>query len=178
MLQNLSKKIQLCYDRAAEAKQCANEANDPEAKADFLKLEQRWLLLANSYRVSESLDTFVQSSRAPVLTPFDPHTLIQASATPIFAKDLGSRMSFAIRLASTCSAGAGKIFAAGTTLNGITTESRHAPFSRMINSSSRAVRRTSPTSCSIRRWRFTDSPRCKVSHSWTPESALLTPGLT
>jgi hypothetical protein len=36
MLQNLSEHVRLCYERATEAKERANEVPDPEAKADFL----------------------------------------------------------------------------------------------------------------------------------------------
>jgi hypothetical protein len=36
MLQSLSDKVQLCYERAAEAKERAEETSDLEAKADFL----------------------------------------------------------------------------------------------------------------------------------------------
>jgi PAS domain-containing protein len=62
MLQSLSDKVQLCYERAAEAKERAEETSDLEAKADFLAMEQRWLLLARSYQFSESLDDFTRWS--------------------------------------------------------------------------------------------------------------------
>ena len=55
MLQTLSERIQLCYERAAEAKQHANEMSDPKTKADFSNIETRWLLLARSYQLSDSL---------------------------------------------------------------------------------------------------------------------------
>lgn len=37
-----------CYRRAAEARRIADATTDPMAKADFLEVEQRWLLLARS----------------------------------------------------------------------------------------------------------------------------------
>jgi hypothetical protein len=45
---------------------------DPEAKADFLNMERRWLLLARSYEFGERLDDFTrgnsrQAKLAPVL---------------------------------------------------------------------------------------------------------------
>jgi hypothetical protein len=41
MLQSLGEQIRLCYERAAEAKQRAEETSDPEAWADFLTMEKR-----------------------------------------------------------------------------------------------------------------------------------------
>jgi hypothetical protein len=38
-----------CYRRAAEARRIADGATDPLTKADFLKVEQRWLSLARDY---------------------------------------------------------------------------------------------------------------------------------
>jgi signal transduction histidine kinase len=62
LLQNLSDKVKLCYERAAEAKERADEMLDPEAKADFLNVERRWLLLARSYQFGERLDDFTRES--------------------------------------------------------------------------------------------------------------------
>jgi hypothetical protein len=39
---------QMCYERAAEARRWAEEAQDPEIKASFLIIEERWLTLARS----------------------------------------------------------------------------------------------------------------------------------
>jgi PAS domain S-box-containing protein len=61
MLQNLSEQILLCYERAAEAKQRAEETGDPKVKAEFLNTERRWLLLARSYQLSERLKDFVNA---------------------------------------------------------------------------------------------------------------------
>ncbi len=73
MLQNLSERIKLCYERATEAKECAEEMHDPEAKADFLKIEQRWILLARSYQFSETLDDFTRYHASRVSSnQFDP----------------------------------------------------------------------------------------------------------
>jgi hypothetical protein len=55
LLHNLSERVRLCYERAAEARERAESLPDPEAKADFLAMEQRWLLLARSYEFGESL---------------------------------------------------------------------------------------------------------------------------
>jgi len=61
MLQNLSERIRLCYERAAKAGQQAEETNDLKAKADFLNTERRWLLLARSYQHGESLTDFIRA---------------------------------------------------------------------------------------------------------------------
>jgi PAS domain S-box-containing protein len=62
VLQNLSDEIKLCYERAAEAKEHADETLDPEAKADFLNMERRWLLLARSYEFGDRLDDFTKEN--------------------------------------------------------------------------------------------------------------------
>jgi PAS domain S-box-containing protein len=91
---NLSDKITLCYERAAEAKERADEMLDPEAKADFLNMEKRWLLLARSYEFGERLDHFTRenSSRAKLARAFEPYTMLQASGAAVFGKDKHSRM--------------------------------------------------------------------------------------
>jgi hypothetical protein len=70
LLQNLSDEIRLCYERAAEAKERADQVLDPEAKADFLNMERRWLLLARSHEFGERLDDFTrENSRRGKLAP-------------------------------------------------------------------------------------------------------------
>jgi hypothetical protein len=71
LLESLSDRVRLCYERAAEAKHRAEETTDLTSKADFLKIEQRWLLLARSYQFGESLDDFTRwaSSRRLSLVP-------------------------------------------------------------------------------------------------------------
>jgi PAS domain S-box-containing protein len=66
LLQNLSEEIRLCYERAAEAKERADQLLDPEAKADFLNMERRWLLLARSYEFGERLDDFTRENARQV----------------------------------------------------------------------------------------------------------------
>jgi PAS domain S-box-containing protein len=61
MLQSLSKQIQLCYERAAEAKQRAEVTTDLKVKTEFLNTEKRWLLLARSYQLSERLEDFIKA---------------------------------------------------------------------------------------------------------------------
>jgi PAS domain S-box-containing protein len=70
MLQSLGKQILLCYERATRAKQRAEQTSDPKVKAEFLRNEKRWLLLAHSSQLSERLKDFVNAksdhqSKAP-----------------------------------------------------------------------------------------------------------------
>jgi PAS domain S-box-containing protein len=62
LLNNLSEKVKLCYERAVEARERADETLDPDTKADFLTIERRWLLLARSYELSERLDDFTREN--------------------------------------------------------------------------------------------------------------------
>jgi hypothetical protein len=41
--------IKECYRRAAEARRIADGATDPLTRAEFLKVEQRWLSLARGF---------------------------------------------------------------------------------------------------------------------------------
>jgi hypothetical protein len=62
MLEQLSDKIRLCYERAAEAKERADATNDPILKAEFLSTESSWLTLARSYGFTESLEDFTAAN--------------------------------------------------------------------------------------------------------------------
>ena len=64
MLQNLSKDIRECYRRAEECRHKAQTASTELMKANFLQMEQRWLSLARSYEVTESVSNFTESFRA------------------------------------------------------------------------------------------------------------------
>lgn len=58
MLQQLSAQIRACHERATEARRNAEETADPALKADFLRMEQRWLTLARSYEFTDKLGDF------------------------------------------------------------------------------------------------------------------------
>jgi PAS domain S-box-containing protein len=62
MLEQLSNKIRVCYENAAEAKAQADATNDLALKAEFLKVEGRWLALARSYGFTESLEDFTTAN--------------------------------------------------------------------------------------------------------------------
>jgi hypothetical protein len=51
----LTTEIQECYGHAAECRQRAKEARDPETLQDLLDMEGRWLSLARSYEFAEQL---------------------------------------------------------------------------------------------------------------------------
>lgn len=65
MLSRLTEQISWCYERAAHAKQRAEEIVDPVLKADFFGMEKRWLFLARGYEYVERLKDFTSSQRAP-----------------------------------------------------------------------------------------------------------------
>jgi PAS domain S-box-containing protein len=94
LLQNLSERVRLCYERAAEAREHAEAISDPEAKDDFVRMEKRWLLLARSYEFGERLDDFTRenSRQAKIARAFEARTLVQASGAAVFGKDKDSRM--------------------------------------------------------------------------------------
>jgi PAS domain S-box-containing protein len=65
MLEQFNDQIRICYDRAAEAKERADGTNDPALKAEFLNTERRWLTLARSYGLAESLEAFDATNSEP-----------------------------------------------------------------------------------------------------------------
>ena len=85
MLQKLSEQIRACYERAAEAHGKAEESADPALKADFLALEQRWLVLARSYAFTDSLGDFTaamserRQNTAPAIEKHDAARLQEIS---------------------------------------------------------------------------------------------------
>jgi PAS domain-containing protein len=62
----------------------AEASRDPEAKADFLAMERRWLLLARSFERGERLDDFVRALPEPVAQrPLDLRSTLQASGAAV-----------------------------------------------------------------------------------------------
>ncbi len=62
MLSNLSQQVRTCHERAAAAKEQAEATSDPALKADLLEMERRWLVLARSYGLTETIDDFTQEN--------------------------------------------------------------------------------------------------------------------
>jgi hypothetical protein len=58
----LTRRIQECYRKAANAKRKAEAATAPSIREDFLGLERRWLLLAQSWELSQRLGLGERSS--------------------------------------------------------------------------------------------------------------------
>lgn len=106
MLQNLSERVRRCHERAAEAREHAEATSDPEARADFFKMERRWLLLAQSYGFAERLDDFTSvMTKSRLAPPFSPDSIVQASGAIVFAKDREGRY---IAANPACLSGIGK----------------------------------------------------------------------
>jgi hypothetical protein len=61
MAQTPDNRVQLCYQRARDAKHQANEAADPASRVHCLKMDTHWLALARSHEFSERLTTFIGS---------------------------------------------------------------------------------------------------------------------
>ena len=72
MLEHLTEEVRECLACAAEASEKAHGTPDPATRADFLKMEQRWLQLARSYAFAGSLKDFtaVHSDRLRYLDEF------------------------------------------------------------------------------------------------------------
>src|SRR5215475_7869691 len=58
MLRKRSKQVQVCFDRALDAKRKADRTVDPAQKAEFRQFEKSWLALAESYELTERLTDF------------------------------------------------------------------------------------------------------------------------
>jgi hypothetical protein len=63
MLLRVSEQIKDCLDHAAESRQRANKATDPERKAELLDMERRWLRLAESHGLVEQLERFITDAK-------------------------------------------------------------------------------------------------------------------
>ena len=62
MLEQLSDRVKECLEYAANARAKADETDDPASKAEFLKMEEHWLILARSHGFSESLEDFTTAN--------------------------------------------------------------------------------------------------------------------
>lgn len=51
----LTHRIRECYRKAADARRKADSATSPSIREDFLGLERRWLILAQSWELSQWL---------------------------------------------------------------------------------------------------------------------------
>ncbi len=62
MLNKLAEEIADCHRHAAECREKAEQATDPEMKRDLLALERSWLFLASSYELSGRLSDFTDEA--------------------------------------------------------------------------------------------------------------------
>lgn len=63
MLQNLSREVRECYQRAEVCAHRAQTAFDEETRQDFRALEKSWLKLAHSYEFAEQILAFTNKSK-------------------------------------------------------------------------------------------------------------------
>jgi uncharacterized alpha-E superfamily protein len=63
MLRRPNDKVRYCYIRAAEARENALRERDPASKETWFKLEERWISLAQSRQLTESLSDFTAEVR-------------------------------------------------------------------------------------------------------------------
>ena len=59
MLRKIADSVNYCFDRAAQARDQANETADPVRKAEYLFIELGWLRLARSYEFASNLESFL-----------------------------------------------------------------------------------------------------------------------
>ena len=91
MLIKLSDKISECLTEAAEARERAKAATDPDHKADFLDMELRWLRLVESYRFVEQASRFLEDSHlARIPSTKMPRTGVLVITCPATGKDFST----------------------------------------------------------------------------------------
>jgi hypothetical protein len=59
MLQPIGPRQQECLSRATHCRELAQAATDSRNRAEYLKMEERWLRLADGYQFSERINLFV-----------------------------------------------------------------------------------------------------------------------
>ena len=62
MLDKVKDEIAECHRHAADCRDKAEQATDPDMKGDLLALERSWLFLASSYELSERLSDFTDEA--------------------------------------------------------------------------------------------------------------------
>jgi hypothetical protein len=74
MFLKASRQVADCYERAAESRSRAADSVNEIEKAEYLNLERRWMMLARSYELSESIAVSNEEAkqRLRVLIPPEP----------------------------------------------------------------------------------------------------------
>jgi hypothetical protein len=62
LLENLSEEVRQCYEHAEECAGHARATQDEELRADYLRLAQGWLKLAQSYGLRQRLTLFINET--------------------------------------------------------------------------------------------------------------------
>jgi hypothetical protein len=62
MFQNLGDQISACLERADRCREAAASEPDERIHEQWLKLEQQWQYVAESYRFMETLEQFLRAS--------------------------------------------------------------------------------------------------------------------
>jgi hypothetical protein len=62
VLNKIKDEIAECHRHAAECREKAEQATDPDMKRDLVALERSWLFLASSYELSERLSDFTDEA--------------------------------------------------------------------------------------------------------------------
>jgi hypothetical protein len=63
MLQKMNDRVRECYRLAAQARVQAMQATDPKIKARFFEVEERYIRLAHSHELNESVAMLTQEVR-------------------------------------------------------------------------------------------------------------------
>jgi hypothetical protein len=88
MLQNLSQEIRDCYERAAECRQRAEKALDPEIRERYSNMERRWLLLAKSHEFRNRLGDFTAEAQRHLSIFTPPHPALPRVMCPHCGKHM------------------------------------------------------------------------------------------
>jgi hypothetical protein len=62
LLENLSEILRQCYEHAEECARQAQAVQNKKLRADYLRLEERWLKLARSYELGQRLKLFINET--------------------------------------------------------------------------------------------------------------------
>lgn len=91
MLLKLAEKVADCHRRARDARQRADAATDPVLKQDYLNLERRWMMLAESYQFTERVSDFQHEVRKRIAV-FRPPTPPDPALPRVMCPGCGKRM--------------------------------------------------------------------------------------
>ncbi len=91
MLLKLAEQVADCHRRARESRLRAEAATDPALKQDYLNLERRWMMLAESYQLSQRVSDFQNEARKRIAV-FRPPTPPDPALPRVMCPRCGKRM--------------------------------------------------------------------------------------